>query len=262
MLRTGAIHWVNMTKTQHQELVAGHNAKRAVSGSLKKHAERSDKGVPCGPREKTAVTKDTSLTSALLTTSALPTTSASLSTSHGVDNDGQQLPTTAVEATRNACGRGWHCPHDRTVPEHATASLGIDDLPPLPDSGRQVSFAGPDPFAFAPNFASTLSLDGVAPNFAAVDPSATPSQTAGVAMQGGAAPPMSMSEPAFAISAQPGGVEMPRAAPLTTVFSASGSTGADPGSGVNSPTAPAKRARKTRSDAGVSRGGQNTTPVR
>ncbi|KAJ7354310.1 hypothetical protein DFH08DRAFT_984753 [Mycena albidolilacea] len=34
-----------------------------------------------------------------------------------------------------------------------------------------------------------------------------------------------------------------------------------PGSGVNSPTAPAKRARKTPSDAGVSRGGQNATPV-
>jgi hypothetical protein len=45
MLRTGAIVWTHLTKTQHNVLVEEHNKKRAESGgSLKKRAPRSDKG--------------------------------------------------------------------------------------------------------------------------------------------------------------------------------------------------------------------------
>ncbi|KAF8194876.1 hypothetical protein K438DRAFT_1968823 [Mycena galopus ATCC 62051] len=45
-LRDGSIHWVEMTKTQHDELKAEHNARceEMGAGSLVKKAERSDKG--------------------------------------------------------------------------------------------------------------------------------------------------------------------------------------------------------------------------
>ncbi|KAF8137746.1 hypothetical protein K438DRAFT_1786392 [Mycena galopus ATCC 62051] len=45
-LRNGSIHWVEMTKTQREELKAEHNARRKEMGvgSLVKKAERSDKG--------------------------------------------------------------------------------------------------------------------------------------------------------------------------------------------------------------------------
>ncbi|KAF8203390.1 hypothetical protein K438DRAFT_1964868 [Mycena galopus ATCC 62051] len=45
-LRDGSIHWVEMTKTQREELKAEHNARREEmgAGSLVKKAERSDKG--------------------------------------------------------------------------------------------------------------------------------------------------------------------------------------------------------------------------
>ncbi|KAF8190726.1 hypothetical protein K438DRAFT_1763168 [Mycena galopus ATCC 62051] len=60
MYRSGAIHWVAMTRTQHATLVAEHNARREAlgAGSLKTRKERSDKGVPRGPHKgKTAAAK-------------------------------------------------------------------------------------------------------------------------------------------------------------------------------------------------------------
>ncbi|KAF8132142.1 hypothetical protein K438DRAFT_1998698 [Mycena galopus ATCC 62051] len=52
--KSGAIRWVVMTKTQREELAAEHNAQRAElgAGSLRKRAQRSDAGVPRGPRAK------------------------------------------------------------------------------------------------------------------------------------------------------------------------------------------------------------------
>ncbi|KAJ6603101.1 hypothetical protein B0H10DRAFT_2229866 [Mycena sp. CBHHK59/15] len=50
-LRSGAIKWVMMTKTQHTALVKEHNTLRAVTGHLKKQrAQRSDKGVKRGSK--------------------------------------------------------------------------------------------------------------------------------------------------------------------------------------------------------------------
>ncbi|KAJ6565123.1 hypothetical protein B0H10DRAFT_1965806 [Mycena sp. CBHHK59/15] len=53
MLRTGAIKWVLMTKTQHADLVKEHTTLHATThgGSLRQRAERSDKGKKCGPRK-------------------------------------------------------------------------------------------------------------------------------------------------------------------------------------------------------------------
>ncbi|KAF8198668.1 hypothetical protein K438DRAFT_1966635 [Mycena galopus ATCC 62051] len=52
MLRSGAIHWTPLTRAQQKDLTAEHNAQREAlsSGSLKKRAERSDKGHAHGPR--------------------------------------------------------------------------------------------------------------------------------------------------------------------------------------------------------------------
>ncbi|KAF8181229.1 hypothetical protein K438DRAFT_1768062 [Mycena galopus ATCC 62051] len=52
--KSGVIRWVVMTKTQREELAAEHNAKRAElgAGSLRKRVQRSDAGVPRGPRAK------------------------------------------------------------------------------------------------------------------------------------------------------------------------------------------------------------------
>ncbi|KAJ7041675.1 hypothetical protein C8F04DRAFT_1176770 [Mycena alexandri] len=49
-LHSGTIHWVRMTKTQHEELIARHNAQREAlgAGSLK---PRSDKGEARGPQK-------------------------------------------------------------------------------------------------------------------------------------------------------------------------------------------------------------------
>ncbi|KAJ7159365.1 hypothetical protein C8R43DRAFT_1124575 [Mycena crocata] len=54
MLRTGAIHWVPLSKAQHVELIKKHNRKRAASatGQLKTRAPRSDLGRKRGPRAK------------------------------------------------------------------------------------------------------------------------------------------------------------------------------------------------------------------
>ncbi|KAJ6632012.1 hypothetical protein B0H10DRAFT_2250699 [Mycena sp. CBHHK59/15] len=50
-LRSGAIKWVTMTKTQHTVLVKEHNTLHAVTGHLKKQrAQRSDKGVKRGSK--------------------------------------------------------------------------------------------------------------------------------------------------------------------------------------------------------------------
>jgi hypothetical protein len=45
-LKEGSACWVKMMKTKHEVLIAKHNALRAesVSGSLRQHATRSDKG--------------------------------------------------------------------------------------------------------------------------------------------------------------------------------------------------------------------------
>ncbi|KAJ7168419.1 hypothetical protein C8R43DRAFT_1121574 [Mycena crocata] len=53
MLRTGAIHWVSLTKSQHEDLVKKLDRKRAKApnGQLKPRNTRSDKGVPRGPRK-------------------------------------------------------------------------------------------------------------------------------------------------------------------------------------------------------------------
>ncbi|KAJ7256858.1 hypothetical protein B0H12DRAFT_1232759 [Mycena haematopus] len=60
MLKTGAIHWVKMTKAQHEAFVAEQNAKRAAlgAGSLRKRKERSDKGQKRGKHTKAAATGD------------------------------------------------------------------------------------------------------------------------------------------------------------------------------------------------------------
>ncbi|KAJ7737109.1 hypothetical protein B0H16DRAFT_1730521 [Mycena metata] len=52
-LHTGDIHWVKMTKTQHDELVAMHNAQREAlgAGSLRTRKQRSDKGEARGPQK-------------------------------------------------------------------------------------------------------------------------------------------------------------------------------------------------------------------
>ncbi|KAJ6602916.1 hypothetical protein B0H10DRAFT_1958057 [Mycena sp. CBHHK59/15] len=52
-LRTGEIHWVAMTKTQHNELIAEHNAQREAmgAGALRKRALRSDIGTKRGPQK-------------------------------------------------------------------------------------------------------------------------------------------------------------------------------------------------------------------
>ncbi|KAJ7032246.1 hypothetical protein C8F04DRAFT_1176515 [Mycena alexandri] len=54
MLHSGAIHWVTMTRTQHAALIEENNTKRAAlgAGALRRWAERSDKGLPRGPRRK------------------------------------------------------------------------------------------------------------------------------------------------------------------------------------------------------------------
>ncbi|KAJ7022682.1 hypothetical protein C8F04DRAFT_1272390 [Mycena alexandri] len=54
MLHSGAIHWVTMTRTQHAALIEENNAKRAAlgAGALRRRAERSDKGLPRGPRKR------------------------------------------------------------------------------------------------------------------------------------------------------------------------------------------------------------------
>ncbi|KAJ7233285.1 hypothetical protein B0H12DRAFT_1239404 [Mycena haematopus] len=60
MLCSGAIHWVKMTKTQHDELIAEQNSKRAAlgAGALRKRKERSDKGQKRGKHAKAAATGD------------------------------------------------------------------------------------------------------------------------------------------------------------------------------------------------------------
>ncbi|KAF8214556.1 hypothetical protein K438DRAFT_1749659 [Mycena galopus ATCC 62051] len=60
MFRSGAIHWTPLIRTQQKELTAEHNAQREAlgSGSLKKRAERSDKGHACEPRAPKPVAKD------------------------------------------------------------------------------------------------------------------------------------------------------------------------------------------------------------
>ncbi|KAJ7016147.1 hypothetical protein C8F04DRAFT_1282474 [Mycena alexandri] len=52
-LHSGAIHWVKMTKTQHDELVAKHDAQRQAlgAGSLRPRKQRSDKGEARGPQK-------------------------------------------------------------------------------------------------------------------------------------------------------------------------------------------------------------------
>ncbi|KAJ7748094.1 hypothetical protein B0H16DRAFT_1725705 [Mycena metata] len=52
-LLSGAIHWVKMTKTQHDELVAKHDAQREAlgAGSLRPRKQRSDKGEARGPQK-------------------------------------------------------------------------------------------------------------------------------------------------------------------------------------------------------------------
>ncbi|KAJ6589802.1 hypothetical protein B0H10DRAFT_1961237 [Mycena sp. CBHHK59/15] len=52
-LRTGEIHWVAMTKTQHNELIAEHNAQREAmgAGALRKRALHSDIGTKRGPQK-------------------------------------------------------------------------------------------------------------------------------------------------------------------------------------------------------------------
>ncbi|KAJ7254623.1 hypothetical protein B0H12DRAFT_1233287 [Mycena haematopus] len=60
MLKTGAIHWVKMTKSQHDTFVEEQNAKRAAlgAGSLRKRKERSDKGQKRGKHANAAATGD------------------------------------------------------------------------------------------------------------------------------------------------------------------------------------------------------------
>ncbi|KAJ7254115.1 hypothetical protein B0H12DRAFT_1233539 [Mycena haematopus] len=60
MLKTGAIHWVKMTKSQHDAFVEEQNAKRAAlgAGALRKRKERSDKGQRRGKHVKAAATAD------------------------------------------------------------------------------------------------------------------------------------------------------------------------------------------------------------
>ncbi|KAJ7721907.1 hypothetical protein B0H16DRAFT_1473653 [Mycena metata] len=57
-LYSGAIHWVKMTKSQHDELIATHNAQREAlgAGSLKPRKQRSDKGEARGPQAKKRAT--------------------------------------------------------------------------------------------------------------------------------------------------------------------------------------------------------------
>ncbi|KAJ6628302.1 hypothetical protein B0H10DRAFT_1940499 [Mycena sp. CBHHK59/15] len=52
-LRTGEIHWVAMTKTQHNELITEHNAQHEAmgAGALRKRALRSDIGTKRGPQK-------------------------------------------------------------------------------------------------------------------------------------------------------------------------------------------------------------------
>ncbi|KAJ7818943.1 hypothetical protein B0H13DRAFT_2378624 [Mycena leptocephala] len=59
MLRTGAIHWVKMTKSQHEALIAELNAKCEAlgAGALKKRKPRSDKDQPRGQYKKRATAK-------------------------------------------------------------------------------------------------------------------------------------------------------------------------------------------------------------
>ncbi|KAJ7036309.1 hypothetical protein C8F04DRAFT_1258162 [Mycena alexandri] len=53
-LHSGTIHWVRMTKSQHDELISTHNAQREVlgAGSLKRRKQRSDKGEVRGPQKR------------------------------------------------------------------------------------------------------------------------------------------------------------------------------------------------------------------
>ncbi|KAJ7733357.1 hypothetical protein B0H16DRAFT_1768691 [Mycena metata] len=52
-LLSGGIHWIKMTKAQHDELVAEHNTQREAlgAGSLRPRKQRSDKGEARGPQK-------------------------------------------------------------------------------------------------------------------------------------------------------------------------------------------------------------------
>ncbi|KAF7341854.1 hypothetical protein MSAN_02040900 [Mycena sanguinolenta] len=66
--KSGAIHWAWIPKAERDALIAGLNTERAAgNGSLRKRAERSDKGVLRGPRKPAATSTPSTTTQAAAT---------------------------------------------------------------------------------------------------------------------------------------------------------------------------------------------------
>ncbi|KAJ7766269.1 hypothetical protein B0H14DRAFT_3895178 [Mycena olivaceomarginata] len=108
-LKEGSVCWVKMTKTEHEALIAKHNALRAesASGSLRQHATRSDKGTRCkktGEKEGTgrwrrcALTTDTPIhpTPAPINPTTAPAASVDLTAAPAAPVDPSAAPAAPV----------------------------------------------------------------------------------------------------------------------------------------------------------------------
>ncbi|KAF8178797.1 hypothetical protein K438DRAFT_1977632 [Mycena galopus ATCC 62051] len=249
MLRSGAIHWTPLTRTQQKELAAEHNAQREAlgSGSLKKRAERSDKGHTRGPRAcKPAAAENAG--DSMQTPIAAPAADAPLVGTHT-----PLLPFSSNFTTPydNTMGLGF----DMATPYDGTMGVDTDPFATIRATNPNSVLVQPidwdtfDDLLFPRTLplTPTPTLTLMVPDFTQAPVETAPSTTALTSVQ------------AQVVTAP--GTTVPSG--MTSVFSASvsGNVGSSKCRATNEvlDTQPAKK-RKKRSDAGVPRAGAENKP--
>ncbi|KAF7367669.1 hypothetical protein MSAN_00830600 [Mycena sanguinolenta] len=234
--KSGAIHWAWIPKAERDALIARLNAERAAGdGSLRKRAQRSDKGILRGPRKSAAATPTPSTATQAAATFAPGCSSALENATAAPVTTAAPVPTTVPVADAVLVTTAATATPDNAVAPSQCSTVGVEDLLSLPA------------YTFDLNLHVNLDLDALEREMAALGYFPPPPAAQGV--DGLTHGP----------DDGPTGIRLPPlpSSPSRTPLAPSSTANAAAGSKRPSTTAvdggPAKKKRKVRKDAGKKR---------
>ncbi|KAJ7083027.1 hypothetical protein C8R44DRAFT_746328 [Mycena epipterygia] len=267
MLRSGAIHWVVMTRTQHAALVTEHNAKRVElgAGALRKRRPRSDKGVPRGPHQGKTKTKTAKKKARAATEEEGSEEESDAGEKEGEGVQPTERAASAALAAGHAVASIFEAPSAATESTPALFDLAVyPELQPLPEYREplEIDF---DPELlqllesgmeeFGPDFgAGSMSWSGYDGSLALSTPLTTPFVASFAAIS---STPSTAALPPTSNGAGP----LTSAATNTTAVASSLKRKRTTASNDSEDAPPVKKSRKKRSDAGTRKTAENAPPV-
>ncbi|KAF7341886.1 hypothetical protein MSAN_02044200 [Mycena sanguinolenta] len=235
--KSGAIHWAWIPKAERDALIAGLNTERAAgNGSLRKRAERSDKGVLRGPRKPAATSTPSTTTQAAATLA--PGCGSALGNTTAVGNATATPVATAVPvaAAMPITTAATVTPENAAAPsQHSVAS--VEHLLSLPT------------YAFNPNLHVDIDLDALEREMAALGYLSPPPST-----QAADGPTPDDGPIGIRLPPPPSSPSRTPLAPSSTVNTAVGSKRPSTAAAGGEPV---KKKRKVRKDAGHKRRAEN-----